>query len=248
MTVYCLNCATLRPYFPKIHGGVTCFLVETNQGPVLVDTGFGVQDYETPTRVVDVFMSLLRVPRAKEETALMQVQQLGFQPEMIQHIIMTHLHLDHAGGLPDFPWAQIHIYAPEFHHVVEGAGGWPFIANHWSHGPNWQLYSQADDNWFGFEAIRLDRFDPEMYLIPLVGHSPGHCGLAVRTKQGWLFHAADAIPFNKDFELAPRWLVRALLGDHSDKIIQLAEHHPEVVLVGAHMDREFYQRWQPLET
>jgi len=63
MTIHFLNCGTMRPYFPRVENGVTCFLVETNQGPVLVDTGFGTRDYLAPTKSMKIFLSLMRSPR-----------------------------------------------------------------------------------------------------------------------------------------------------------------------------------------
>ena len=32
----------------------------------------------------------------------------------------------------------------------------------------------------------------EVLLIPLPGHTRGHCGVAVRSRQGWLLHCGDA--------------------------------------------------------
>ena len=32
----------------------------------------------------------------------------------------------------------------------------------------------------------------DVLLIPLAGHSRGHCGVAVRTSDGWLLHCGDA--------------------------------------------------------
>jgi glyoxylase-like metal-dependent hydrolase (beta-lactamase superfamily II) len=48
------------------------------------------------------------------ETAYMQIKELGFNPQDVRHILVTHLDLDHAGGLSDFPEAKVHIFAPEF--------------------------------------------------------------------------------------------------------------------------------------
>ncbi len=45
----------------------------------------------------------------------------------------------------------------------------------------------------GFESVRLLPGDgPEILLIPLVGHSRGHTGVAVRDGDGWLLHCGDA--------------------------------------------------------
>jgi glyoxylase-like metal-dependent hydrolase (beta-lactamase superfamily II) len=38
---------------------------------------------------------------------------------------------------------------------------------------------------------------PEVLLVPLLGHTRGHCGVAVQTAEGWLLHAGDAY-FHKD--------------------------------------------------
>jgi len=32
----------------------------------------------------------------------------------------------------------------------------------------------------------------DVLLIPLPGHSRGHCGVAVKTGEGWLLHCGDA--------------------------------------------------------
>ena len=53
MSLYFLNCGSMHPYFPPVENGITCFLIETNQGPVLVDTGFGTRDYQNPGKFND---------------------------------------------------------------------------------------------------------------------------------------------------------------------------------------------------
>ena len=42
-----------------------------------------------------------------------QLEALGHDPADVRHIITTHLDLDHAGGIGDFPEAQIHLFASE---------------------------------------------------------------------------------------------------------------------------------------
>src|SRR5512140_2113675 len=105
--IHILNCGTMRPYLPPFPTGVTCLLVESSDGLVLVDTGFGTRDYREPGLGMRALLAAMRSPRDVSETAVHQVQGLGFSPESVHHIFMTHLHLDHAGGLPDFPWAQV---------------------------------------------------------------------------------------------------------------------------------------------
>lgn len=38
----------------------------------------------------------------------------------------------------------------------------------------------------------LEKTTHNVFLVPLEGHSRGHCGVAVKIKDGWLFHCGDA--------------------------------------------------------
>lgn len=246
MTVYYLNCGTMRPYFPRVENGVTCLLVETNQGLVLVDTGFGMDDYLCPDRVTRLFRAAVRSPGDVGETTLHQVQRLGYQPQDVRHIVMTHLHLDHAGGLPDFPHAKIHLYRPEYEYIRGGHTGWGFRERHWAHGPDWVPHELAGERWYDYAAVRLAGFEPEIWLVPLVGHTPGHSGVAIRAtvrgRDGWVLHGGDAVPFNVAVAVVPDWISSLLIGPHVPRIRTFMRAHPEVKVVGAHMRLDFYEQ------
>ena len=55
MKVHHLNCGTLRGKFPKIDSMVYCLLLETDQGLILIDSGFGRQDFIHPSRLMRLF-------------------------------------------------------------------------------------------------------------------------------------------------------------------------------------------------
>ncbi|MBV9979166.1 MAG: MBL fold metallo-hydrolase, partial [Bradyrhizobium sp.] len=38
--------------------------------------------------------------------------------------------------------------------------------------------------------------ESDILMIPLPGHTLGHCGVAVRSKEGWLLHAGDSYFFH----------------------------------------------------
>lgn len=241
MTIHFLNCGTMHPYFPRLENGVTCFLVETNQGPVLVDTGFGIRDYCSPTRSMSSFLSLMRSARDVNETAFYQIQRLGFKAEDVQHIIQTHLHLDHAGGLPDFSHAKVHVLQEEYEHILSHHS-WEYRPEHWSHGPKWVLHELHGTNWYDFNAIKLIDFEPEIWLVPLTGHTPGHMAVAIKREQGWVLHGGDAVPFDLKIDEVPKWISRRVLGPHVPKIQAFMKAHPEVQVVGAHMNLKFYEK------
>ena len=74
---------------------------------------------------------------------------------------------------------------------------------HWAHGPKWDLLDVAEggDSWFGFDSVRaLGGTDDEVLLVPTIGHTRGHCAIAVRTSAGWLLHAGDAYFFHGEID------------------------------------------------
>lgn len=200
MKVHHVNCATMCPVAagPLLGGHMVChcLLIETaDAGLVLVDTGLGTADVEGETPLTGTFRHLVRPKLDRDETAVERVRDLGFEPEDVRHVILTHLDVDHAGGLPDFPNATVHLHAREKESIGEAPGliVERRVPDHWAHEPDWHPYEPDGQPWFGFDAVRdLDGLPPEILLIPLAGHTLGHTGVAVDTDDGWLLHAGDA--------------------------------------------------------
>jgi len=172
-----------------------CLLIEAGEALVLVDTGLGTGDIADPKRLGQPFRALVRPTCTAAETAIRQVEGLGFDPRDLRHIVVTHLDLDHAGGLSDFPQAEVHVLAAE----LAMAEAPPlrerarYVAAQWAHGPNWVGHEAGGDRWFGFESVRvLPDLDAEIAMVPLAGHSAGSAGIAVRRPEGWLLHCGDA--------------------------------------------------------
>jgi glyoxylase-like metal-dependent hydrolase (beta-lactamase superfamily II) len=242
MTVRILDCASMSPWFPRWHVGGTCLLVDTDKGPVLVDTGLGLHDYAAPTRRVRFFRFDLGVHNDPENAAVRQIARLGLQVEDIGHIVMTHLHFDHAGGLPDFPRAQVHVHRREVE-AMQHPRSWIDLAyepSDFAHRPSWILYERPDADWLGLEAIRLP-FSPPMFLVPLFGHTRGHCGVAIQDGDQWLFHGGDALPTNVDFSITPPWINCLVLGPHVPRLRSWAAAHPGVRLLAGHMWKSFFE-------
>lgn len=242
MTIHLLNCFTCNARWPSsLKTGMACLLVETDQGLVLVDTGLGLDDYADPAWMTRMFRVITIVPFDPNEAAVNQVRRLGYNPEDVRHIILTHMHFDHCSGLPDFPHAKVHVHRREYEaftdnkilHFDEYAYNPRYIA----HQPDFVLYETVDAKWFDFDAIRLP-FEPEMYFIPLHGHSRGHCGVAIKTSSGWFFQAGDSSAVY-DTE-TPKWLIRWVLGPLDPLLRAFTRAHPEVLVTNSHMFPEFF--------
>jgi glyoxylase-like metal-dependent hydrolase (beta-lactamase superfamily II) len=212
MKVHHLNCGTMRPIGGQLVDGKPgllrrshlvchCLLIETGDGLVLVDTGFGQQAVESPSRWLGRNFATFVSPEPRiEDSAAAQITALGLSPDDVRHIVPTHLDIDHAGGLADFPNAVVHVRAEEHRAATapkRGLEGTRFRRAQFAHGPQWSTYDESGESWFGFDAVReLKGLPPEILLVPLAGHTLGHAGVAVDTGNGWLLHAGDAYFFH----------------------------------------------------
>jgi len=183
-----------------------CLVIESSAGLVLVDTGFGTDDVKHPKRLGQPFRAATRPRVSLEDTALSRIAALGLDPADVRHIVLTHLDVDHAGGLGDFPDAEVHVHRDE--HAI--AMNPPlrqsprYIQPQWEHGPRWELYAPGGDEWFGLESVRVvPGTDEEVLLIPTAGHSRGHSAVAVRHDGRWFLHCGDAYFHHAEVETPP---------------------------------------------
>jgi len=204
--IHHLSCATMCPHGGSWFGGdgppwtraelcAHVLLIETGDGLVLVDTGFGLDQVLTPKLLGQPFRAAVQPKLSESQTALRQIEALGFSAADVRHLVPTHLDIDHAGGLPDFPDAKLHVWRPEMEAVLgPSLRERPrYIKHLFSHGPNWHPYDVDGDEWMGFESVRaLPGVDPEILIVPLPGHTRGHSAIAVKDGDGWVLHCGDA--------------------------------------------------------
>jgi glyoxylase-like metal-dependent hydrolase (beta-lactamase superfamily II) len=208
MRIHHLDCGSLLPPGGRLLGvpqgawgparmACHCLLVELPDRLLLVDAGIGLQDLRDPLRRLGPsFLGVARPELEPSQCAVQQVQALGFRPQDVAEILVTHLDLDHIGGLADFPQARVHLSADEYE-----AGQRPSAVEQrryrpiqWGHGPCWVTHGGGGDVWMGFEGVRpVAGLGPDILRVPLPGHTRGHCGYALRGDDGWLLHAGDAI-------------------------------------------------------
>lgn len=195
--IHHLNCATMRPLTPPSMVAHV-LLLERPDGLALVDTGFGTGDLADPGRLGLPFRALVRPTLDPAEPAVAQIRARGLDPADVTDVLLTHLDLDHAGGIGDFPNARIHVHATE-HDAVQRP---PlrerarYVSGQWAHGPRWELHREEGDDWFGFASVTA--LSEDVVIVPLHGHTRGHAGIACRRDDGhWLLHAGDAF-FHRD--------------------------------------------------
>jgi glyoxylase-like metal-dependent hydrolase (beta-lactamase superfamily II) len=83
---------TIDLHFLNIDRAIASFIVETSEGPVLIESG----PYSTFPQLVE------------------QIKSMGYASEDIQHVLLTHIHFDHAGAAWAFAKQGAKIYVHPF--------------------------------------------------------------------------------------------------------------------------------------
>jgi glyoxylase-like metal-dependent hydrolase (beta-lactamase superfamily II) len=130
-----------------------------------------------------MYRRLARFDIPPEEALLSQLQQKGYRPSDITHVVLSHLHQDHIGGIQDLQHATFVVSRREWQDMskplpeIRG-----FLRRHIDlPGLNWERVefnrnSNADD----FFAETHDLFgDGSMVLLPTPGHTPGSISMYV---------------------------------------------------------------------
>jgi glyoxylase-like metal-dependent hydrolase (beta-lactamase superfamily II) len=271
MKVMHLDCCTMCPLGSRwvnearhLVGHVLA--VETDAGDVvLVDTGIGIAAMSAPKeRLGRFFTTFFRPSRDSSRTAVRQLEVLGYGAGDVRHVILTHLDVDHAGGLSDFPDATIHVHAAE-----QAAAMAPRTINErsryraelWEHGPHWSpfLAEPGGDSWNGFEQVTgLPGVDERILIVPLAGHTRGHCAVAVHSGDRWLIHAGDGYfhggVVHPDLGPPGRYLStfergvavhRKLLAANHARLAEIARTRHDVDVFCAHDPAEFERLREP---
>jgi glyoxylase-like metal-dependent hydrolase (beta-lactamase superfamily II) len=245
--VHHLNCGTMNmPGAPMV---CHVLVIETDNGLVLVDTGFGTQDCLNPARV-GPFRHLIRPVLQPAETAAHQIEQLGFQISDVRHIVVTHFDMDHIGGIADFPDAHVHVTAAEARGAVHAPSlreRVRYRSAQWEYGPKLVEHTPDGEAWRGFAAAKpLDVIGDGVVLVSMPGHTRGHAAVAVDADEHWILHCGDAFyhPGTLERSRVPSVLraqeemfafSRKQLHDNQARLAELyARKDPDLLIVCAH--------------
>jgi len=179
------------------------YLIDHPEGVVLYDTGVSYELTEDPENygtygaphmagfVPDIEMT-------EDQKPVHQLEDLGYSPSEVDYVVMSHLHVDHAGNISDFPNAEFIVHTDELQYAW-----WPDPAQR-------LFYLEGD---FGvlrspeYEVTevegRYDLFgDGSIVTIPTPGHTPGHQSLKVELENtGTVILASDLAHLRQGYEL-----------------------------------------------
>ncbi len=151
----------------RIRLALRCLLVETPEGPLLVDTGIGAKEEVLDPKFCDIYGV------TREGGLLAELAALGVAPAAVRLVVNTHLHFDHCGGntsldasgavVPTFPNAR----------YVAVRGEWEDALN----ATERSRASYRSHNFLPLERTgQLELVEPGTTIAPGIAyeHAPGH--------------------------------------------------------------------------
>lgn len=169
-----------------------CLLLEMDDRLALIDSGYGLGDVAQPSRLgPGRFATFPVLDRA--ETAYEQIIALGLDPADVRDVVLTHADLDHAGGVPDFPNADIHLTSAEAYAWLHPSRreAMRYRPAHHAHGPTIVEHTADGEAWRGFAAAKPIVGD-SVVMISMPGHTSGHAAIVVEATDHTIVHAGDA--------------------------------------------------------
>jgi len=211
---------------------------------VLVDTGIG-------EKFDDRFESLFAIRRSPVVESLAAI---GLETGDITHVILTHLHFDHAGGVSRRDGESIVPSFPAATHVLQRAN----LDEARSPNPR-ERASYLEENWKPLEDVRLELLDGTAEVLPGLrvdrsdGHTRGMQTLHIEGGGRVLFYPADLCPtshhanlaYTMGYDLCPRTILEekeaAWKRVLEEEAIVVFEHDPVVSFGRLSIERGKYR-------
>lgn len=235
-------------------------LVRHPAGDLLIDTGNSSHfDEEIRTYTFSTWFKLeFLAGQLKPKVPLPELlRRMKEDPKNLRWVILSHVHLDHSGGLMDLPPVPVLLSQEELRFANDPsvqAKGY-VIAAHVKKfpAPGAPTLRFAPQPYETFdESADLYR-DGSVVVVPLRGHTPGSVGIFVNLSPKLrLFYAGDAVDDERGVEerVGKSLILRdsdndeALANQVVARLSDLHEKLPPLVIIPAH-GRSAYQKFFP---
>jgi glyoxylase-like metal-dependent hydrolase (beta-lactamase superfamily II) len=184
---------------------IAMLIIHPDEGPILFDTGYDSAFLTATEPFPERFYRWLTpVDLAPGRDAASQCTALGFPPEDIRHLILSHFHADHIAGTHRFPNAVIHCARGGLDDALSGGRiartrrGILSALIPEDFAARARFFEDAPDVALPRDLAPFERGadllgDGSLLAVELPGHCPGHWGLVMRdARWGLHFLVADA--------------------------------------------------------
>ena len=170
---------------------VYVWAIEHPEGVIVVDTGSAAHLKSLP-RWHPYFQLAVRFDIEPEQEAGPQLKNLGIRPRDVKTVVLTHLHVDHDGGIAHFPNSRIFADGDEIARTAGIKGALlGYLPKRWP-------------GWFAPEPLpwELSPYEPfarrarlteagDVIVVPTPGHTPSHLSVIVRDGEEQILLAGD---------------------------------------------------------
>jgi N-acyl homoserine lactone hydrolase len=168
------------------------WVIEHPEGVIVVDTGQGVHLLETGKSLHPYVRWEVAFRIERDEEIGPQLRALGIGPRDVKRVVLTHLHMDHDGGLAHFPNSEILVSRGE----LSTASGWAgrvrgYLPNRW---PSWfdpVPLDLAAEPFGPFTASKRLTEAGDVIAVATPGHTADHLSVLVQLGDTTLFLAGD---------------------------------------------------------
>jgi len=137
--------------------------------------------------------------RIEERDPVELLARLDVDPSAVDHIVVSHMHIDHIGNLDLFPRATMSVARDEFDCWTGPYARHPAIAHSTAAQDVRVLQQLADAGRVQFVDGPEELF-PGITVTPVGGHSPGQLIIDVETAAGTVVLASDAVHYHEEIE------------------------------------------------
>ncbi len=182
---------------------IYAWVIEHEEGVIVVDTGETARVHEPGyhPRWHPFYRRATHFSVHPEEEIGPQLRGLGIAARDVRHVVLTHLHTDHAGGLRHFVGGKIWVSQGEYKRASGfGAKVQGYLPHRW---PKWWTpeFLRFDARPFGPFAQSMPLTSSgDVVVIPTPGHTPDHVSVVVRGSPSY-FLAGDT-SYNQKLLLA----------------------------------------------
>lgn len=184
---------------------INTYLIEHHKGLILFDTGEDPavnEPYFYPWWAPQ-YRKMCQFEIHEQDSVIEGIRRLGFSPNDVNHVILSHLHTDHVGGMTRLPKAEFVISEREW---TDGHRfGAVFMNGYQKHrfhfsDRRYQIIKYRRMNQAGAFQWGHDLFgDGSLVLVPTPGHTHGHQSLLIYGHHP-ICLAGDAIYNQSQFE------------------------------------------------
>ena len=175
---------------------IPAYIVEhPSAGTILIDTGFHASVAADKKASLGRLGAMFTDVDIRADDALPgQLRERGIDPSAVRYVVMTHLHVDHASGVSQFPGATFIVSAPEWRAASAGGLKEGYIRRQFDHAFDWRTVDFSGDvSSFATFSRSLDLLgDGSIRLLSTPGHTPGHMSVVLRLPDREFLVAGDA--------------------------------------------------------